>query len=166
MNLKTNLLTVLVVLCTATTMAQQFQLPQQLDLADVAAKHDASITEVMQSDDEVVLVLFNPICGHCIDFLDSTRMHHDDFEGVQFVFVYGENPDLDANFDVLYQNMNLAAYDRFTFGTAAPSYFDQYRITALPSIYHYAEDSTHQYIQPIELIEHNYQAFIQNLEEK
>jgi thiol-disulfide isomerase/thioredoxin len=47
-------------------------------------------TKDIDSDKSVVLVLFNPGCGHCKDFAKMVMANESMFENTQFVFVAGD----------------------------------------------------------------------------
>ncbi len=152
---------VLLVFLTNQAFCQSFELPKTLTLKSVEGISHSTISKEISKKDRVILVLFNPLCGHCITFLDSTRQHHDEFVNTKFIFIYGKNDELKGYFDALYTNMNLAAYDKFIFAHAPQTYFDQYRIRSLPSIYLYDQGKKHKFIKSIPLKEEDYSDFIQ-----
>ncbi len=145
--------------------AQSFELPDKLDLEGVESVKGGAISDVVPDEDRVVLVLFNPGCGHCLDFIDSTLSVYDSFENITFVFVYGNNPELDRIFGKVADRYNLVAYDKLKFATSKKEeYFDQFRIKSLPSVFLYDKKKKHKFIKPIPLVEGDYQAFLNQLE--
>ncbi len=147
--------------------AQSYERPAELDLQGVQGIYPDDFGAIMTPDDQVLLVLFNPSCGHCTDFLDSTIAHYDDFgDDFKFVFVYGDNEELDLVFKEMYHQRNLAAYPYIMFGHAPEEYFGQYRLESLPSLFWYDSQKEHRYIKEIKPKEGNYTAFLNEIKSK
>ncbi len=158
------LITALCLLIGACAGAQTFEYPTQLQLEGVVGLYTEDLEDAIPRDTRVVLVLFNPGCGHCIDFIDSTIAAYDDFEDLTFVYIYGDNEELDKTFARIYDVKNLAAYPKFVFAKSPnEDYFDQYRLKSLPTVFLYDSGKKHKHIKPIALVEGDYGAFIKEI---
>ncbi len=158
------MLTALILLMGGYVQSQTYEYPDRLQLEGVQGLHTDDLEEAIPRDSRVVLVLFNPGCGHCIDFIDSSIAAYDDFDDLTFLYIYGDNADLDVTFDRIYDVKNLAAYPNFIFAKSVYDYyFDQYRLKSLPTVFLYDKGKKHKHIKPIPLVEGDYRAFIKEI---
>ncbi len=145
------------------SQGQSFSYPDSIALDLIQLPTGEEFTEdILDDSTQTVLVIFNPKCGHCIDFIDSTLAYYDELPDHQFLFVFGNLDAITMQFVGMFNNKNLAAYDRFHFGKSTNDFFDDYMISYMPSVYLY-NDGGEKFVIPIHLKDHPYSYFLDQL---
>ncbi len=165
MKKKIELLAVLLLLAFC-VRAQSYSYPDTIAMDLIQSPDgDAAANGVLDESQKTILVIFNPKCGHCLSFMDSTLAHYDELENVQFLFVYGDLPILGTIFEQVYDSKNMAAYDRLHFGKSDNDFFDLYMITYMPGVYVY-EDGGQRFSHSILLKDQPYAYFLESINQE
>ncbi len=153
----------LILLSSLVSNAQDFELPQALDIKGMIDLEGEKISDQIKNSDSVILVLYNPSCGHCHDFIDSTTRMYNKFGNIKFLFIYGDNPEIDVLFTHLSDTYNLLSYKKFLFTKQNSEYFEQFRLTYLPSAYLYNQGRKHKFVKKLDTKSGVYQNFLKDL---